>query len=187
MRGGNFTATPCSTCCWVGERVCYWCLEDVDVIHISVHDHLEVLVVVVGLLVNNEQRRLVCHRLDALYDLLVILGADVRSVYLDDAISGAYVGRHGGRQRVHGADELASLAPLGVQVETVAGEIRPLSKVTQSRLWDIGRQRIAHVNCDIATFNFAEVFCLQLTQIRVHSAVNASVSLTDVTELESRR
>ena len=76
--------------------------------------------------------------------LLVILGADAGAVDLDDAVAGTEVGGDGRRVGVDVADELAGLAALGVQVEPVPAEVRPLPQVAQARPRSIRRQRITH-------------------------------------------
>lgn len=116
-----------STCRLVGERVNYWSLAEINVVHVSTHHHLVFLVIVVCLFVYNKQSRLVWHGLDTLYHLLVILRADVRPVYFNNTISGAQFGRHGWRVRVNCAYELPRLPPLSVQVKTVASKVRPLA------------------------------------------------------------
>ena len=119
--------------------------------------HVEPLVELFGLLVDDEQDNLVFEELAVagagveslaytLHHLLVILVGYVRVVDLDDAVAFAQTGRLGRRAGVHLADLLAHLGALRVQVEAVALEVRPLLQVTQAR-HDSQRLVIALVAC----------------------------------------
>ena len=70
----------------------------------------------------------------------MIFGSDAGAVDLDDAIAETEVGGDGRRVGVDVADELAGPAALGVQVEAVAVEVRPLPQVAQARPRSIVRR-----------------------------------------------
>jgi len=73
-------------------------------------------------------------------------GRHIHVAYLYDAVAGAEVGRDSRRVGVDVADELAGLATLGVQVEAVAVEVRPLPQVAEARPRRsvVRRQRFTH-------------------------------------------
>lgn len=123
-----------------------WRLVVDDIGLSALDDHLLLLVPLVGQLVDHQQFGLVGDRLDALDHLPVVLVADVDQVDLDDAVALTQSGHLCGRVGVHFADVLTALGLFGVQVESIAVEVRPLDQVTQAgtgtRLVGAGRLRL---------------------------------------------
>lgn len=108
-------------------------LDHPDPRHAALDRYVVGLVVVVGLLIDNQQLGLRGKGLDPLDHLLVGLVRDVDLVDLDNAIALPQAGRLARRALVHLPYELAIFTLLGVQVEPVAVEIVPLDYVAQPR------------------------------------------------------